>query len=107
MITAPGIYTDFPVDQYRADPCPQPSLTQSIAKVILDHSPLHAWHAHPRLNPRFVQDEEKKFDIGNTAHALLIGRGKSIAVIDADDWRTKAAKEAREAAAFAKGKINS
>lgn len=104
MITRPGIYTDFPVEQYRADPCPQPSLTQSIAKVILDHSPLHAWHAHPRLNPRFTHDEERKFDIGNIAHSLLIGRGKSIAVIDAEDWRTKAAKEAREAAAV-EGKL--
>lgn len=103
-ITKPGLYPDFPVDAYFADPCPAPSLTQSVAKILLDRSPLHAWHAHPRLNPDFVPDDDRKFDVGNVAHALMIGRGKKITVLDFDDWRTKAAKEAREAAA-AEGKL--
>lgn len=98
-IDNPGIYFDVPVDDYFRDCCPDPSLTQSVAKILLDRSPLHAWHAHSRLNPAFVRDEPTKFDIGNVAHALLISRGKNIAVVDAEDWRTKAAKEAREAAA--------
>ena len=63
-IEKPGLYLDVPVDDYFADPLPAPSLTQSIAKIILDHSPLHAWHAHPRLNPNFVRDDPTKFDIG-------------------------------------------
>ena len=103
-IEKPGIYFNVPVADYFQDACPVPSLTQSIAKVLLDRSASHAWQAHPRLNPNFVRDDPTKFDLGNLAHALLIGRGKSIAVIDADDWRTKAAKEAREAAA-AEGKL--
>lgn len=96
MITAPGIYPDMSPADYFADPCPEPSLTQSIAKVLIERSPLHAWHEHPRLNPDFVADEETKFDLGNTAHALLLGRGKNVARIEFADWRTKAAKEARE-----------
>jgi hypothetical protein len=101
MIEKPGIYLDFPTADYYADPAPVPSLTQSIAKVLLDKSPLHAWHAHPRLNPDYLHDDDRKFDVGNVAHAMMIGRGKAIEVLEYDDWRTKAAKEAREAAAAA------
>lgn len=97
-ITKPGIYTDMASADYFADPCPSPSLTQSVAKILLDKSPLHAWHAHPRLNPDYRHDDDRKFDVGNIAHALMIGRGKEICVLDFDDWRTKAAKDAREAA---------
>jgi hypothetical protein len=56
-------------------------------------SPLHAWHAHPRLNPDYRHDDDTKFDVGNIAHKLMLGRGKDIVVLDFDDWRTKAAKE--------------
>jgi hypothetical protein len=44
------------------------------------------------------------FDIGTVAHALLLEGDDRAAVIDAEDWRTKAAKEARDAAREA-GKI--
>lgn len=103
-ITAPGIFPDCPTADYFADPCPAPSLTQSVAKILLEQSPLHAWHAHPRLNPDYRHDDDRKFDVGNIAHALLLGRGKSIVVLEFDDWRTKAAKEARDEAAAA-GKL--
>jgi hypothetical protein len=104
-ITEPGIYEDIASADYFADPCPMPSLTQSIAKILLDQSPLHAWHAHPRLNPDWQPDDPTKFDVGNVAHKLLIGRGKEIVVLDAfDDWRTKEAKARREEAQ-AEGKL--
>lgn len=103
-ITKPGIYPDFPINDYHADPAPTPSLTQSLAKLLVDRSPRHAWVAHPRLNPEFERDEATKFDIANVAHAYLIGRGKQIAVIHAEDWRTKLAKEAREKA-IAEGRL--
>jgi hypothetical protein len=50
------------------------------------------------LNPAFEPEEASHFDKGAAAHALLLGRGRAITVVDAPDWRTKAAKEAREAA---------
>lgn len=94
-----GIHIDMSTAEYFADPCRAPSMTQSIAKILLEKSPLHAWHAHPRLNPDWQPDDPTKFDVGNVAHKLMIGRGKDIVVLDAyDDWRTKAAKEVREAA---------
>jgi hypothetical protein len=105
MIKTAGIYTDMTAADYHADCCPLPSLTQSIAKILLERSPLHAWHAHSRLNPDYRHDDDKKFDVGNIAHKMLLGRGKEIAVLEGfDDWRTKAAKEARETAA-AEGKL--
>lgn len=97
-IKSPGIYLDMPSADYFQDPAPSPSLTQSLAKVLIDRSPWHAWSQHPRLNPAFEPDDATRFDIGNVAHKLLLGRGKELEVIDADDWRTKAAKEARETA---------
>lgn len=95
-ITEPGIYRGFDVDAYFADPCERPSFTQGLGKLLLQRSPLHAWYGHPRLNPDFQADDDTKYDVGNVAHALMIGRGKIITVLDYDDWRTKAAREARD-----------
>lgn len=103
-ITTPGFYPHMSAGDYHADPCPEPSLTQSIAKLLLERSPLHAWHAHPRLNPAFAREEPTKFDVANVAHKLLLGRGKDVAVIDAADWRTKAAREERDSA-IASGRL--
>lgn len=76
-----------------------PSLSASIAKVLLQQSPLHAWHAHPRLNPNYKSEEKAEFDYGTAAHALLLeGDETGLVVVQADDWRTKAAREARDAA---------
>lgn len=101
-IVEPGIYT-IPESDYHADPCPQPSLSSSIAKKLCLESPAHARYAHPRLNPQCVEEEDKKFDIGSAAHALLLEGDSGVEVVDAKDWRTKAAQEARDAA-YAAGK---
>jgi hypothetical protein len=103
-ITMPGFFPAMTAADYHGDPCPAPSLTQSVAKILLERSPLHAWHAHPRLNPDWQADDDTKFDVGNIAHKLMLGRGKDIVKLDHDDWRTKAAREARDAAA-AEGKL--
>lgn len=97
-ITKPGAYPDIPSSAYFNDPCPDPSLTQSLVKTILARSPWHARTQHPRLNPHYQADGSSRFDIGNAAHQILLGRGKGLAVVNADDWRTKLAQQAREAA---------
>jgi hypothetical protein len=98
-ITEPGIYRGVTEADYRADPCPSPSLTQSLVKVLIERSPQHAWTECPRLNPQFEYDDDTKFDLGNIAHRLILGRGKEIEVLPFADWRKKEAQEAREAAA--------
>lgn len=74
-----------------------PALSPSIAQVLLEESPLHAWTIHRLLGnrPRPSTDAQEK---GRMIHSLLLDGGRGIEVIDADDFRTKAAKEARDAA---------
>lgn len=87
-----GIH-DIPIADYVADPAPEPSLSSSMAHVLLDESPLHAWHKHPRLNPKHQSEESSRFDIGTVAHAILLeGDRSKVAVVEAADWRTKAAQ---------------
>ena len=96
LITEPGIYPHVATNDYLADPCPDASLNASIAKVLVDRSPMHAWHAHPRLNPKWKQDNDTKFDVANVAHALLLGRGKTFVPAPFDSWTTKDAREFRK-----------
>lgn len=103
MITAPGAY-DLPADAYHADPCPTPSLSASVAHELLSRSPRHAWQAHPRLNPAHEPEHRAEFDIGHAAHALVLGDERRFAIIDAADYRTAAAKAARDAA-YAAGAV--
>jgi hypothetical protein len=107
-ITEPGIYRDFDTAAYFADPCPVPSFTQSLAKVLIEQSPLHAYQARPRLALQTAdEDEGEAYDkakaIGNAAHAVMLDRGKTLAIGDFGNWRTGAAKAFR-AAAFEDGK---
>ena len=93
-----GIHT-ISEEAYHADPCAEPSLSSSIAKVLLNQSPRHAWMQHPQLNPDYRPEENSRFDLGSAAHALLLeGNQAKIAIIEAEDWRTKKAKEERDEA---------
>lgn len=85
-------------EEYHQDPCEQPSLSASIAHILCSSSPAHARMAHPRLNPDYRSREAAHFDLGTAAHALLLEGREAVEVVDADDWRTKAAKEARDEA---------
>jgi len=94
-ITEPGFYPDMPEAIYRADPCPTPALSNSVIKVLVSGSPLHAWASHPRLGKR--QEEEKEQTkatlFGELVHKLVLGRGRDIAVSPYDSFRTNEAKE--------------
>jgi hypothetical protein len=95
-----GIH-DLRAADYHADPAAVPSLSASIAHVLYTRSPLHAWTAHPKLNPGHQRREETRFDIGTTCHAILLEQREVeeiVEIIDAPDWRTKAAQEARDTA---------
>jgi PDDEXK-like domain of unknown function (DUF3799) len=92
----PGLH-NLSAEVYHADPCVKPSLSSSIANVLLQQSPLHGWLQHPRLNPAFAREVGTDFDRGAAAHAYVLeNRDDVITVIDAKDWRTTAAKQARD-----------
>ena len=99
----PGIY-EIAAERYHADPAPAPSLSASIANLMLSRSPRHAWEAHPQLNPDYEPDNRRDFDLGSAAHAALLEGSSQIEVIEASDYRTVAAREARDAA-LAQGKL--
>lgn len=95
----------MPMDDYINDPAPVPSLNASTAHTLLTESPLHAWTNHPRLNPAYERDDSTRLSLGTIAHAILVeGDESRIVVIDAKDYKTNAAKEARDAA-FAERKL--
>lgn len=99
----PGLY-QIDAEAYHADPCVEPSLSHSVAKVLLTQSPGHAWAQHPRLNPNHRRTEKKEFDLGNALHALFLEGEDRMHLVDVDDWRTNASKEERDKA-YAAGEI--
>lgn len=98
VVNGQGIYT-IPLDKYINDPAPEPSVSTSTLTTLLSQSPLHAKMQHPRLNPQREREESSRADLGSMAHALLLENDASkLVVVEADDWRTKAAKEQRDEA---------
>ena len=81
---------------YHADPCVSPSLSQSVAHILVTESPRHAWLAHPKLGGSRERITSRVMDEGAILHKLLLGAGAQFEMVVADDWRTKAAKEARD-----------
>ncbi len=101
----PGIFDGVDAAVYHADKFTDvPSLSASIARILVGKSPAHARAAHPVLNPDLERKDDAKFDLGSAAHALFLEGEDVIFTVLAADWRTKEAKEARDAAR-ADGKI--
>lgn len=85
-----------PEQYYAGEGADRPYLSYSIAKRLLGQSPLHAWTFHPLLGKQ-TRAGTKAMEEGDLLHALLLGDGsKQIDVIDAKDFRTNAAREARD-----------
>lgn len=76
-------------EQYHAD---YHSLSSTGARKLLACPARFKWDRdHPST-------ASKALDFGKIAHTLILGEGGSIAVIDAPDWRTKAAQAERDSA---------
>lgn len=99
-ITEPGVY-DLPVETYHRDPVEGGSLSASgMRRLIPPSCPAKfRWHAD-----NAGEEHAPHFDFGSAAHKLVLGAGQEIEVVDADSWRTKDAREARDAA-YAAGRI--
>lgn len=92
-ISTPGVY-DLPDRAYHADPVPERlggSLSVSGARRLLPPSCPALFH-YQREHP---PTPSANFDWGHAAHKLVLGTGPVIDTIDADDWRSKAAREFR------------
>jgi hypothetical protein len=104
MISEPGFY-DMPEDEYHADPCPKPSLSSSIAKMLVSikDTPRHAWLQHPRLNPNHdaARAYNKAQAFGTVCHKLMLRKGGDVTIIEYDDFRGKIAQNERDEAVAA------
>lgn len=93
-VTEPGFYR-LTAAEYHAGPCPQPELSNSIAQVILNESPLHAFTMHPKLGNAPVETDESEEDddaparksslvmeMGSAIHKIVLGYGADIVVAD-------------------------
>ena len=97
-IDKPGIY-EMPLTDYIADPCPEPSLSASVAHTLITQSPIHAFVNHPRLNPGLIETGSTKMDIGTIVHGIVLeGDESRLVIVEADDWRNKVARETRDEA---------
>lgn len=91
-----GIWTGVPTAEYHAG-CgtPTPALSNSVAQLLLTESPLHAWAA---FNRDKRSGGSRRMEIGSVAHRLALNAGAQIQRIDADSYRTNAAKALRDEA---------
>lgn len=100
LIDEVGVYqlTD---EAYLADPVTEPSLNNSVAKVLIGQSPRHAWFAHPRLGAAPDLDgasSSEAQDVGHVAHQMFLHGESSVRVINVTDFRSNKAKELRDRA---------
>ena len=97
LITAPGLYPDITPDEYFAEPCPSPALTNSVITILTNKSPAHARHAHPALNHgRSSGGSTPAQKLGSLVHRLALDKGQDVIVSPFDEYRTKEAKEWRD-----------
>jgi hypothetical protein len=88
FVITPGVH-QIPHDVYKATP----ALSFSGAKKLLPpYAPaIYRWEQE---NPVHTD----AFDLGLAAHAVVLADGAPIVVVEADGWRTNAAKQARQEA---------
>lgn len=94
-----GIHYDISPDYYHTDPCVEPTLSSSIAKVVVEQSAANAHLKHPRLGkPPESKEERQKRNMsrGTVMHALMLGVSRRIVLINEKDFRKDCAKDARD-----------
>lgn len=96
-----GIDMKLSAAQYHADPCEVPSLTQSIALVLNEQTPAHAFARHPKLGGK-SQTPTPAMISGSLIDSIVYGTyaedSDEYQLIEAADYRTKDAREKRDAA---------
>lgn len=100
-----GVYR-LSADAYHDDCAPGPSLSSSGARTLIEECPAAFWW-NSYLNPAYQPEQKKSFDLGHAAHTALLEPDswrERVVVIEAADYRTKAAQEARDGA-WAEGKV--
>lgn len=90
------IVNGMPEAEYHA----RPELSSTEARILLDSPAKYRWR---KDNPPLI-DPSDKFDIGSAVHSKVLGTGYEVVVLDFPDYRSKAARDARDEAR-ADGKV--
>lgn len=89
-------------ETYHADRlCGVPTLSSTLARVLMSRSPLHAWAQHPRLNAEYEGIERKNFDIGRAAHRAVLGAGADYVAYPLEMLASNGAASTKEAKVWA------
>lgn len=76
-VTGPCWIPDMPEDVYHADPCPEPSLSSTMAKLLSAAGGPARLHHQRTTGDKPVR---RAFDYGSAAHAKVLGRGAGVAL---------------------------
>jgi len=81
MKLGPGFYRDIPKDLYMNDEISEaPTLSASIAKLLVSRSPAHAWSAHPKGGRCKTESTEAQNE-GAILDSLLLGGDTELVVL--------------------------
>src|SRR5690606_5058963 len=89
-VDAPKVVDGLSAEAYHAD---KTSISSTGLRALLKPG-CPAQFKYDRDNP---QPPKRECDLGHAAHKLVLGEGEEIVVTEYDDWRTKAAREERDA----------
>lgn len=92
-ISKPCALDDLPECVYHTDPCVEPSLSSTMAKTLLSGK------AGPARLKQFMDEgfgHKAVSDLGSAAREQILNRGIKLEFLDADSWRSKAAREWRD-----------
>jgi hypothetical protein len=105
VVAEPGLYLGTPEERYHDDPCPDPSLSASVAKIAAQKALSKARAAHPRLRlPDYPEDPDSDdgersptwyMEVGSAVHSLSLGWGQDPVEVPVPNWRKKDAQELR------------
>lgn len=100
-VAALGCHADIDETRYHADHLrAEPTLSSTLARKLITQSPLHAWTAHPRLNPQWTPTTKVAFDVGKAAHAAILEARKNWRVYPEDVLGANGAASTRAAKAW-------
>jgi hypothetical protein len=95
IIEVPGFYPALTPDQYFAEPCPAPALTNSGIQLLIPAgaAPAKLAYQHPAIGqPPEEQKETAASYLGKLVHRLALGKGGDYVVSPHDRYQSNEAK---------------
>jgi hypothetical protein len=93
LITKPGFYPAITCEQYFAEPCPAPALTNSGIQLLNASCPAKFAYHHPAIGqPAEQQADTAARRMGNLVHRLALGKGSDYAISPHERYQSAEAK---------------